>query len=40
MKAIWGLGMALSVLFAVSTFVLPVVWVKARRAAGGGKSVA
>lgn len=39
-KAIWGLCIALSVLFSCSAFLLPTLWFKVRKAAGaGGKSV-
>lgn len=30
-KAVWGLGVALCILFATSTVVLPVMWWKARK---------
>jgi len=30
-KAVWGLGVALCVLFATSSIVLPVMWWKGRR---------
>lgn len=39
-KAIWGLCIALSILFSCSCFLLPTLWFKVRKAAGaGGKSV-
>jgi len=40
-KAVWGLCVALCVLYACSAMILPTLWWKARRAggAGGGKSV-
>lgn len=39
-KAIWGLCIALSVLFTCSCILLPTLWMKAKKAAGGGaKSV-
>lgn len=40
-KAIWGLCIALAVLFSCSAFLLPTLWFKVRKAggAGGGKSV-
>ncbi|KAF2168586.1 hypothetical protein M409DRAFT_65499 [Zasmidium cellare ATCC 36951] len=40
-KAVWGLGIALAVLYFCSVVVLPTLWVKARRVgggSGGGKS--
>lgn len=39
-KAVWGLSIALCILFAGSTMVLPVLWLKAKRAGGGAKSAA
>ncbi|EME46174.1 hypothetical protein DOTSEDRAFT_51725 [Dothistroma septosporum NZE10] len=38
-KAIWGLCISLSILFSCSCILLPTLWMKARRAGGGGKSV-
>lgn len=34
-KAIWGLCIALSILFSCSTFLLPTLWFKVRKAASG-----
>lgn len=34
-KAIWGLCIGLAVLFTCSTILLPTLWMKARKAAGG-----
>lgn len=40
-KAIWGLSIALAILFTCSTVILPTLWFKAKKAAGGGaKSMA
>ncbi|PPJ51403.1 hypothetical protein CBER1_08554 [Cercospora berteroae] len=39
-KAIWGFGISLAILFTCSSCILPTLWYKARKAAGGGgKSV-
>ncbi|KAI5367761.1 hypothetical protein Slin15195_G028940 [Septoria linicola] len=38
-KAIWGLCISLAILFTCSSCILPTLWYKARKAAGGGKSV-
>jgi hypothetical protein len=35
-KAVWGLAIALAVCFSVSSLILPSLWFKARKAAGGG----
>jgi hypothetical protein len=35
-KAVWGLTIALSVCFSISSLILPSLWFKARKAAGGG----
>lgn len=35
-KAVWGLGVALCVLYATGCVVLPVLWWKGRKAAGAG----
>ncbi|KAF2859009.1 hypothetical protein K470DRAFT_259289 [Piedraia hortae CBS 480.64] len=38
-KALWGLCIALAILYTCSSIILPTLWYKARRAAGGPKSV-
>lgn len=38
-KAIWGLCIALSILFSCSTFLLPTLWFKVRKAAGAKSAV-
>lgn len=38
-KAVWGMGIALAILYCCSAIILPTLWMKARKAGGGGKWV-